>query len=55
MTHLFSGESSKPQSPQKTSFGRACGHQEDFGPKRRGDEATSGKVAKIRSGSRETN
>jgi len=37
------------------SFGRACEHQEDFGQKRREDEATSGKVAKIRSDSRETN
>jgi len=37
------------------SFGRACGHQEDFGPKRRGDGANNGKVAKIISDSRETN
>jgi len=39
-------------SSKEISFGRACGHEEDFDPKRRGDEAISGKVAKIRSGLR---
>jgi len=36
------------------SFGRTCGNQEDFGPKRRRHEAISGEVAKNRSDSRKT-
>jgi len=40
-------------SSKDTSFGRACGCQEKIGPQRRGNEATSGKDAKVRRDSRE--
>jgi len=36
------------------SFGRTCRNQKDFDSKGRGDVAIGGKVAKTRSGSRET-
>ena len=52
MAHLFSGESSKTAfSSKDTSFG---GYQNELGSQRRGNEATSGKNAKVRGCLRET-
>jgi len=41
-------------SSKGTSFGIACGCQKKIDPQRRGNEAISGKDAKIRRDSRET-